>query len=43
MQNIKMKYKIKTCDSEERARDLKEKVDTYVKRQGGQTTLDEEG
>ncbi len=34
------KYKIKACDSDSLARTIKDKCDKYLKKQGGQTTLD---
>ena len=34
------KYKIRACDSDEDARGIKDKCDKYLKKQGGQTTLD---
>jgi len=36
-----MKYKIKLCDSDKIARDIKLKLDKYLTKKGGQTTLDE--
>ena len=38
--SYKMKYKVKTCDSEERAHDIKADLDKFLKKKGGQTTLD---
>jgi hypothetical protein len=40
LQSIKMKYKVKTCSSEKDAHTIKEKLDKFLKKQGGQTTLD---
>ena len=40
-QEIKLKHKIKTCDSEANGHDIKEKLDQFIKKRGGQTTLDE--
>lgn len=34
------KYKIRACDSEKEARTIKFDCDKYLKKQGGQTTLD---
>lgn len=36
-----MKYQVKSCGDEKQARDYKSKLDDYVKKQGGQTSLDE--
>lgn len=41
-QKISSKYKIKLCESEQDARDIKKELDGYVKRKGGQTTLTED-
>ena len=40
LQSLKMKYKVKSCDSEENAHIIKAKLDKFLKKQGGQTTLD---
>ncbi len=40
MQGLKMKYKVKTCDSEETAHNIKADLDAFLKKKGGQTTLD---
>lgn len=37
-----MKYKVKTCDNEARAREIKSDVDKHLKKKGGQTTLTED-
>lgn len=40
-QEIKLKAKVKACESEELGHDIKTKFDEYIKKKGGQTTLDE--
>ena len=40
---IVLKAKVKTCDNEERGHEVKEIFDKFLKKKGGQTTLDEEG
>lgn len=42
-EDYSMKYQIKTCANEKKAREIKSELDTYVNAQGGQTTLDEQG
>jgi len=42
-QAVKLKTKVKTCESEARGREIKETFDTFIKKKGGQTTLDEPG
>lgn len=37
---LKMKYKIKTCQDEKLAHNIKANLDKFLKRRGGQTTLD---
>lgn len=37
---IDLKYKVKSCAGEGTAHDLKETLDKFLKKQGGQTTLD---
>lgn len=41
-QAIKMKYKVKACGDEAKARAIKSKLDKFLQKQGGQTTLTEE-
>lgn len=41
-EDVDMKYKVKTCDSEKRAREIKKDLDLYLKKKGGQTTLTED-
>jgi len=36
----KMKYKVKTCENEATAHIVKHKLDSFLKKKGGQTTLD---
>ena len=36
-----MKYKLKECGSEKMYHDIKKKLDLFLKKKGGQTTLDE--
>lgn len=38
---IDVKYKLKSCDGEAEAHIIKTKLDTFLKKKGGQTTLDE--
>lgn len=40
---ITAKLKIKSCDDEELAHEVKKKLDACIRKIGGQTTLDEEG
>lgn len=40
--DVSMKYKIKTCESEMLARELKKTIDLHLKKKGGQTTLTED-
>lgn len=39
-ESISMKYKVKTCDNPADAAKIKLKLDQYLKKIGGQTTLD---
>ncbi len=39
---IVLKAKVKTCDNEERGHEVKKVFDKFLKKKGGQTTLDEE-
>lgn len=39
---IILKAKVKTCENESRGHEVKETFDKYLKKKGGQTTLDEE-
>lgn len=41
-QDIQLKFKVKKCGSEKEARNAKTRLDKFVKRQGGQTTLTEQ-
>ena len=41
-QSIKMKYKVKACGDEAKAREIKGKLDKFLQKKGGQTTLTEE-
>ncbi len=41
-EKFNLKYKIKACEGESYARDIKSKLDAYVAKKGGQTTLDED-
>lgn len=36
-----LKYQVKSCGNEKAARKIKQDLDLYVQKQGGQTTLDE--
>ena len=38
---LNIKYKIKACEGEGLARDIKSAIDLYLAKHGGQTTLDE--
>ena len=38
-----LKYQVKACNDEVKARKIKDLLDAYVSKQGGQTTLDESG
>ena len=40
-QEIKLKAKVKACDSEDLGHEVKELLDKHIKKKGGQTTLDE--
>jgi len=41
VEDFVLKYQVKSCGSESKARQIKDKLDEYVSKQGGQTTLDE--
>lgn len=36
-----MKYQLRTCDSEKKAREYKGVIDKFLSKKGGQTTLDD--
>ena len=38
-----MKYQLRTCDNEGKAREYKGLIDKYLSKKGGQTTLDDTG
>jgi len=40
-ETVDMKYKVKTCEHEARAREIKQDVDKFLMKKGGQTTLTE--
>ena len=40
-EQYKLKIKIKSCHKEKQAHNLKTLIDEYIKKKGGQTTLDE--
>ena len=40
-EKVKLKVKIKSCKNEKKAHTIKSEIDQYIKKKGGQTTLDQ--
>ena len=40
-EKLKLKAKVKACHNEKKAHQIKKLIDEYIKKKGGQTTLDE--
>ncbi len=40
-EKVKLKVKIRSCKNEKKAHTIKSEIDQYIKKKGGQTTLDE--